>query len=985
MKCLLVAALLILAGNFPSLHAQNLSHQRTPAYHIPDDAELVPHSVIVKFRSSVEHKLTRFAPQLNSITPVLARYGVNNMLQMYPQHESVWMQDGGEVALQRMYRIEFTDESDPREVAAAFAALPEVEYAEPEVVQHLLYRPNDSRLSDQYALLQVEAEKAWDISKGSKDVVIAIVDSGVLLTHEDLKDNIWINPGEDLDADGVFTAADIDSIDSDGNGYIDDIIGIDFVGPSLVMGGTYYDNNPDPTRLGHPHGTHVSGIAAGVGDNGKGIAGLAYNCRIMAIKCGSDRYAPSILRGYDGIVYAADNGADVINCSWGGGGYLQSQKERIDYAISKGCIVVAAAGNTGTESVSTPGAYPNVLCVANTNANDIVSSSSTYGPWVDVSAPGTNILSCVINNDKAYQNFSGTSMASPLVAGLAALVKSHRPQLTPEQIFEQIRVTSDPIDELQNRRYHQKIGFGRINAYRALTETSPALRLVDWYFSDTAYGNGDGIPDQGETLEIVMRWQNLLDATENAVITLSTENVRVQITDSVFHAGNVPMFGEVTNADHPFLLTIEDSYAPNNQVDLFYTVEDGEYQDYGGVFFIQQPTYRDHDINDIRVTVTNDGNIGFDDLSGITGSGFRYKGQENVLFEGAMLIGAEINQMPFVVDVARTGANTQMEDFAGEGLFHIRTPGLVADQEGVGMFWDANAPLSYRVQTEVTLHSFAFTREEARNMVFLRYTIHNYSTNVQEKFHAGLFFDWDVSANSQTDVAVYNDSLKLAMTYDSTGYPRLPVAVGSVLLTPELGTNYWGINNRDNDDDMRIGIYNGFSKEEKWKALTSGVVQPIAGITDVSQLLSIGPVDLQPGDSIIVGFALIAGETPFDVMASVPDSRALWDTINRKFNATNLSQPAVLPAQLQINGISPHPVRPAAGTMSVDLSTSNSGSVRADLFDLLGRHVATLFDQWRPAGRHVVPVFLPAMASGTYILQLRGPRSSVQRAIQVLR
>ncbi|MDT8322649.1 MAG: S8 family peptidase [Bacteroidota bacterium] len=984
MKCLLIAALTLLVGLPPHGYAQNNSSPVGIDYHLPDDVDVVPGTVIVKFRSAVEHRLTRHAPGLPSLTPVLARYGVENMMQMYPRHNSVWLHDGSELALQRMYRVEFHAPADPRDVAAAFAALPEVEYAEPEVVQRLLYRPDDPRLSDQYALLRVEAEKAWDISRGSAEVVIAIVDSGVLLTHEDLKDNLWINPGEDIDGDGVYTAADIDSIDSDGNGYVDDIIGIDFVGPSLVMGGTYYDNDPDPTRLGHPHGTHVAGIAAGVGDNGKGIAGLAYQCRIMAIKCGSDRYAPSILRGYDGIVYAADNGADVINCSWGGGGYLQSQKERIDYAISRGAIVVAAAGNTGSEGITTPGAYPNVLSVSNTNSADRISGSSTYGSWVDVAAPGTDILSCVINNDGAYQNFTGTSMASPYVAGLAALVKSHRPALTPEQIFEQIRVTTDPVDALQNRRYHRKIGSGRINAFRALTESSPALRLVDWSFSDATYGNGDGIPDQGEMLEIVMRWQNLLDATQNAVITLTTGNARVQITDSVFVAGSVPTFGEVTNATQPFLLRIEDSYAPNNQVDLFFTIEDGEYTDYGAVFFIQQPTYRDHDINDIRVTVTNDGNIGFDDLSGVTGSGLRYKGRENVLFEGAMILGAEVNKTPLVVDVARTGSGSQMDDFSGEGLFHIRTPGIIAEQEGMGKFGDGNAPLSHRLQTEVTLHSFAFTRPEAANMVFLRYTIHNNSGNTHENFHAGLFFDWDVGRNSQTDIALFNDSLKLAMTYDSTGYPRVPVAVGCVLLTPALGTAYWGINNRDNDDDMRIGIYNGFSKEEKWKALSSGIVQPVAGITDVSQVISAGPVDLAPGDSLVVGFALIAADSPREVMASVPHSLALWDTINRRFDPTDIAGPRPLPGKLQLHAIAPHPVRTSHSAVTVDFSSATSGRLRAAIYDLRGRRVTTLFDQWVAMGRQQFRVFLPSMAAGVYVIELHGFGGTERRVFQLL-
>ncbi len=435
---------------------------------LPADAEFVPGSIIVKFVREREQQLTKHAVGFSSVQPLLAQYGVRVMTQMYPSHISRFQQDGSEIALQRMYRVEFDAAVSPLEVARAFAALPDIEYAEPEIVQTLFYTPDDPRFGEQYQHALIEAERAWDITTGDSTVVIGIVDSGVLWNHEDLYENIWVNPIEDIDHDGRYTPADIDSIDNDGNGYVDDVIGIDFVGSSALNGGRYYDGDPTPTPKGHFHGTHVAGIAAARGNNGKGVAGVAMHCRIMSIKCAPDVYTPSILRGYDGIVYAADNGADVINCSWGGGGYLESQKERIDYAISKGAIVVVAAGNDGSERVSTPGAYPNVLCVANTDQNDKVNASSTYGPWVDVSAPGTQILSSIITSPTSYKKYSGTSMASPVVAGLAALVKSQHRDYTPEQIFEQIRVTADPIDDLQSSRFKQKIG----KAASTLTERS---------------------------------------------------------------------------------------------------------------------------------------------------------------------------------------------------------------------------------------------------------------------------------------------------------------------------------------------------------------------------------------------------------------------------------------------------------------------------------------------------------------------------------
>ena len=984
----IVSVILFLFLSLSAVHAERgdvpREHRGVPAWGVPENAELVSNTVIVKFRASIEHRLGKHGVSAPALSPVLARYGVRTMTQMYPRHSSTWMTDGTEIALQRMYRIEFTEDVHPMDVARAFRALPEVEYADPEVVQHLLYAPNDPRLIEQYALVNVEAQKAWDLTTGSGDVVIAIVDSGVMLTHEDLEDRIWVHPGEDLDGDGVFTEADIDSIDNDGNGYVDDIVGIDLVGPSLIIGGNYYDNDPDPTAQGHPHGTHVAGIAAASGDNGKGIAGLAYDCRIMPIKCGADRYAPSILRGYDGIVYAADNGADVINCSWGGGGYLESQKEMIDYAVSKGAVVIAAAGNSGSERIHTPGAYPNVLCVANTTEGDRAAGSTTYGPWVDVSAPGSAILSCVIGSPQSYQKFTGTSMASPLVAGLAGLVRSHRPDLSPEQVFEQIRVTSDPIDASQDPRYHGKIGRGRINAYRALTESSPAVRLVDWTLSDSLYGNNDGFPDQGEKLTVTMHWENLLEPTQNAVITLSSSSIRATVVQGSFTAGAIPTNGTVSNEDDPFVILLDDWPAPNDQVDLIYTVEDGEYVDQGGVFFIQQPSYRDHDINDILLTLTSDGNVGFDDLSSVTGSGMRYRDNENVLFEGAFMMGAVVNQSPLVVDVARTGSGSQMEDFLGEQLYRISTPGLIAEQEGYGVFWDANAPLSSRLQTEVTLKSFAFTRPEARNMIFLRYTIHNYSGNRQEDLHAGLFFDWDIGSNSQTDIALYEGDFNLAVCFDTVGTPRTPVTVGLLHLTPEHGTTYWGINNRDRDDSLSIGIYNGFTKEEKWKALSTGVVQKVSSITDVSQVLAAGPVDMQPGDSIVVGFALIAAPTMDGILASVPPARDMWDTINRLYDATDVLAPAAAPEGIALHGVAPHPISLSRGEMSLHVEVARAGRVRIALYDLLGRDIAVLSDRFMEAGRHALPVLLPSLSPGTVLLRVETAQGASGMSLRVI-
>jgi len=946
---------------------------------LPPDVQTLPNCILVKFARHSEHLLHQNFVGISSLTPLLTHYGVTTMTQMYPRHESHFTASGAEIALQRMYRLDFSGDEDPIDVARAFCMHPDIEYAEPEIVHSILYTPDDPRLSQQYALSLVKAMDAWDITTGSEDIVIAIVDSGVRWTHEDLYANIWINPAEDINGDGIFQpwpvtdtingiSGDLDGIDNDGNGYIDDVIGIDFVGPSPVGGGTYYDHDPDPTPRGNPHGTHVAGIAAARGDNGKGIAGLAYTCRIMSIKCAPDVNIPSIIRGYDGIVYAADNGAHVINCSWGGGGYMQSQAERIQYANSKGAIVIAAAGNSGNERVHTPAAYPNVLSVANTGPEDKIHTSSTYGPWVDVSAPGANILSCVISSDSAYASFTGTSMASPLVAGLAGLIRSRFPEFSPEQVFEQIRVTADNIDDLQATRYRRKIGRGRINAYRALTEQSPGVRLVDWNWDDAPFGNADGFADRGERIAITMRWKNVLAPTQNAVIRLSSPNPLVTIEQGEFFVGRIETLSEISNEAQPFIIVLADEYAPNDQVDLTYEIEDGSYTDHGGVFFIQQPTYRDHDINDILVTLTNDGNIGFDDMTGIRGSGFRYKGAENVLFEGALMVGGIVNYTPLVVDVARSGSTQQLRDFESESLYDIWKPGKVAEQQGSGLFMDLGARLADRLQTEISLASFAFTREEARNMVFLRYRVENISANLQEQVHAGLFFDWDIGVNSRTDIAIFNDSLRLALCFDTTGNPRVETRVGVLPLAQEFPVTYWGINNGDSDDSLRIGIYNGFTKAEKWKALTTGVIQPVTNITDVSYVIGNALGDMQPGDTVVLGFALIAGHSIEEITDAVPIARAIWDTLVSHSDPTPVETMAAPPMLPKILSLSPHPLLSGDAELRVESLLPSAGAVTLRVHDLLGRLRYTSQSIEASAGRMQHAFRLPSLSPGSYVL-----------------
>ncbi len=363
-------------------------------------------------------------------------------------------------SISNIHEIYYDSPVDPFDVCKILMANPQVEYASPVFKRDVHYTPNDPLLSQQYAIEEMNLEAAWAIQKGNSGITIAIVDSGTELDHEDLADNIWTNPNE-IPGDGK---------DNDANGKIDDIHGWDFVGNTsasqMNAGQWQEDNDPTPpAATGSDHGTHVAGCAAAVTHNSIGVASPGFNCKIIPIKCGLDVDPGGIYRGYTGIAYAAELGADVINCSWGGFGAAAFEQEVIDYATSLGSLVITSAGNESLYSdlnPTYPSNYDNVLNVGATRKGKSYASFSNYGREIDVYAPGDNILSAQLGG--GYSEKSGTSMASPIVAGLAALLKAQHPEWSPKQIAHQIRGTSANVILPEQ----QSMFFGLVDAEQAL-------------------------------------------------------------------------------------------------------------------------------------------------------------------------------------------------------------------------------------------------------------------------------------------------------------------------------------------------------------------------------------------------------------------------------------------------------------------------------------------------------------------------------------
>ncbi|GAG19123.1 unnamed protein product, partial [marine sediment metagenome] len=246
-------------------------------------------------------------------------------------------------SLASIKRVHFQSNLDMEYIAKKLSAHPEIEYAEPVYLQKLCYLPDDPGIIDidpetnlskqEYLRTLLEAPAAWDIAQGDSSIVIAIVDSGTDWNHPDLLGNVWTNPSE-VPNDGK---------DNDDNGFVDDVHGWDFYSSEDASGIITEDN--DPTAVNQPHGTHVAGIAAAVTNNGIGVASLSHNVRFMPVKVGPDE-GEELYFGYYGILYAADNGADIINCSWGSSFFSRTGEEVIQAVTSNGIIVVASAGNS---------------------------------------------------------------------------------------------------------------------------------------------------------------------------------------------------------------------------------------------------------------------------------------------------------------------------------------------------------------------------------------------------------------------------------------------------------------------------------------------------------------------------------------------------------------------------------------------------------------------------------------------------------------
>ncbi len=551
---------------------------------------------------TIGHRNNNPVTGLESLDQLLELREITSMERFLPSATPDDMDE--DIILSNIYRLQFDrTRSDVNQLIADFAKDTHILYAEAEVINRVLYTPNDSRFGNQWYMNKIDANEAWDLwdivggdIPGDIGIVLASVDSGVQYTHPDLWRRSWINQAEipvdifdavdtnddlyvsaeevvayieDYDSNGsinlqdalhasspFMNGVDDDNWDNNAGTFIDDLVGWD-------ISGTTSGNDPDNDPMGamsgadlstRMHGTHVAGLLCAQTDNSTGIASVIFNGSLMSVKGLYDQDSQGFISGgLSGALYAAQAGADIINMSWGGVGYSGSSQATYNLIYNTyGALLVAAAGNgndNGTPSSTPhyPSGYANVVSVTALGSSDNFSWAN-YGDGegndqfsgVSLSAPGENMHSTVYTNAGYYSSWNGTSMASPLVASCFGLLKSANPDQDNDWLVDNILSTTDPIDEI-NPNYAGQLGTGRINIHSALAHSIFPLLNYNSHSLQMVNDNGDGQLSPGEEALMRVNLYNEPGWVDAADVTavLRSNSPYVTITDSTAVYGDI--------------------------------------------------------------------------------------------------------------------------------------------------------------------------------------------------------------------------------------------------------------------------------------------------------------------------------------------------------------------------------------------------------------------------------------------------------------
>ncbi len=608
------------------------SDDRSPKLFISSDkhAKILPNKAIIRFSPSgqlkiksktIEYDFKLTEPMLAPEQSITSEANYSQAWRsMTPSKVFEIMK--AEEPLMRTYYIEYEGEIEPEKYCSLLKSkYPDIEIAEPVYLDELLYTPNDTYIASQTCLKTIKAITAWDTFQGDTNLVIAITDDGIFQNHPDLFGNIAPNWNE-IPENGI---------DDDGNGYVDDYIGYNFA---------WNDDGslPGNTEISFSsHGTHVAGIAAAQTDNLLGVAGVGFKCRFFPIRVSPPMIDGTtyVSYGYKGIIYAANRGFKVLNCSWGSrkpfSGIDQSV---IDYAVSKDLAIVASGGNgNNTYELYYPASYYGILAVGEVDEYDNLTYSSSIGKSIRILAQGVNNWSTDSQIGYRLLNLGGTSYAAPVVSGALALVRAKFPQLDAIQSQELLRVTGDDISGLSSS--YAKILPRRVNVLNALN--ADLNNLVAISPVSHTIGKVPGANDErfiiDDTVYLGVKVKNhLAKATSlRFILSKSNDNLnRITILDSIINVSSIEA-GDFADL-HYFKFRVNlIGYEPVIlRVDISSSTG---YRDFFLFHFTPTPEVTTFSNDAISFSVGDYGTLGFGGAEGNrSGVGFNYKAMGNMIY-----------------------------------------------------------------------------------------------------------------------------------------------------------------------------------------------------------------------------------------------------------------------------------------------------------------------------------------------------------------
>ncbi|MDX2303832.1 MAG: S8 family serine peptidase [Microscillaceae bacterium] len=830
--------------------AYSLSAQSQQLFQFPkgfSKDNYLAHTIVYKLKAQeIIAKSAKQASPKSRINPLLLnQLGVKNVRPLFDADNFIFNYKKADKIgekTKKLALIYFLDIDPTIDLEQAINLLrndPAVEYAEPVYTN---YAPqitlNDplAATSQQYHLTQIKAFEAWDIQRGSPTMKIGIIDNGCTVTNNDLNANyqapVFINSSTDLlnDLSGATTN---NIFDADNN----------------VTGGS--------------HGQSVALCAAAVPNNNVGTAGTGFSCKFLPVKVAPTDNLNNYIDGYAGVLYAAKQGCQVINMSWGRKGFpsdfdldvLRTVYEEDDV------VLIAAAGNDNNQEFFYPASYEMVLSVAATDASDIKSSFSTYNREVDLSAPGTEIK---LDNSAAV---SGTSFAAPLVAGAAALLRVQYPDWNAAQIMARLKTTTDDLyGQAVNQTFRGKLGAGRLNMLKALTAPLKAITLDSCLLSPT---NAEGFLVNGSNVNLILYLQNHFNELSDLKVTIRSESPFITIIDSISQIGAVAA-STPTMTDN-FLFSIDENTPANTIARFFIIYQDLDYSYTEEYEILLNPGHVSNNL--MEFSVSNHGEIAVYDNSFEPLTGLSFK-NHRLLSEAGLMIGIQDASGNFKVsDAVRFDANAKNQDFTVIDALQKNTSGTL--ESSVCRFEDITNN-SERIGIEVTQRTYSWNETGLDKALVLEYQIRNLSSGATliDKPYVGLFANWNINNSIENSSRWDADNL-MAYAYDTNPGGLLG---GIVLLTdrpdrlyrePSV-VNYYTFDPAN--FDVSANIFDGFTTAEKFKALSSGLLKTQSGTSgkgnDVYQILGSRFDKIDIGQTRSMAFAFVVGQDLNDLKNS---------------------------------------------------------------------------------------------------------------------